>query len=92
MAVTSTLLSGGRKAKRWVVTFALDADTTATLTHGFNGAPDNVYIVPLNAQAYVGQVFRGAVTTTDITITKNAAGGSGGASVEVIAYIPHSSM
>lgn len=92
MAVTATLQPGGQRAKRWVVTFGLDADTTATLEHGFNGAPDHVEVFPLNAEAYIGQVFRGAVTATDITITKNAAGGSGGASVEVIAYIPHASL
>ena len=98
MAVTVTLESGGQKAKRWIVTFGADADTTATLEHGFNGAPDHVNVQPLNALAYVGQVFRGAVTPPSpgmpgtITITKNAAVGSGGAQVEVIAYVPHSSL
>ena len=99
MAVTTTLESGGQRAKRWIVTFGADADTTATLEHGFNGAPDHVTITPLNAEAYIGQVFRGPVTPPNppispgtITITKNAAVGSGGASVEVVAYIPHSSL
>jgi hypothetical protein len=92
MAVTAPLQPGGQRAKRWIVTFGLDADTTATLDHGFNGAPDHITITPLNAFVYVGQVFRGAVSTTQIIITKNAAGGSGGASVEVVAYVPHSSL
>jgi len=92
MAVTADIQPGGPKAKRWVVTFALDADTTIDIKHGFNGIPDNVYLVPLNLQVYVGQVYRAAVTDTIITITKNAAVGSAGAAVELIAYIPKSSL
>lgn len=98
MAVTAPLLSGGHRAKRWLVTFSDDADTTATLEHGFNGAPDHITITPKNAQAYIGQVFLGPVTPPSlglpgtITITKNTAVGSGGAQVEVVAYIPHASL
>lgn len=92
MAVTATLVSGGQKAKRWNITWALDGDTSIIIEHGFNGAPDHINILPLNAQAYVGQVVRGAVTATTLTITKTAIGGSAGASVEVIAFIPHSTL
>jgi hypothetical protein len=90
MAATATLLPGGQYAKRWTVTFSADADATLSITHGFNGAPFPVIIVPLNAQAYIGQVSRGTVDATAIQINKNVAGGSGGASVEVIAFMPYS--
>lgn len=92
MAVTATLRPGGQKAKRWIVTFGLDADTTVTLEHGFNGTPDHVEVFPLNAEVYVGQVHRGTVNASTIEIIKNNAVGSGGASVEVVAYTPHSSL
>lgn len=92
MAVTATLVSSGAGAKRWTVTFALDADVSIAIPHGLNGAPDHVTICPLNAAAYIGQVSRGTVNSTTVTINKNAAGGSGGASVEVVAYMPHRSL
>lgn len=92
MAVTATLQPSQERAKRWTVVFALDGDITATIPHGFNGPPDNVYLVPLNAAAYVGQVFRASVDATNIVLTKNAVVGSGGASVELIAYKPYSSL
>jgi hypothetical protein len=92
MAVTVTPLAGGHRAKRWTVTFALDADITTTIQHGFGEVPDHVEILPLNAQAYTGSVSRGTLTSTSIVINKTAAAGSGGASVELIVYIPRSSL
>lgn len=92
MAVTANLVSGGQKAKRWVITWTLDGDTSITIDHGFNGAPDHINILPLNPQAYTGRVFRGAVTNTQLTITKTTDAGSAGAEVEVIAFIPHSTL
>lgn len=92
MAAIATLVSGGQKAKRWVITWALDGDTSIVIDHGFNGTPDHINILPLNAEAYTGRVFRGAVTDTQLTITKAPDAGSAGASVEVIAFIPHSTL
>lgn len=92
MPGTATLQSGGQKAKRWIVTFSADGDTTFTFDHGLGGAPDHITICPLNALAYVGQVSRGVISATQITINKAAAVGSAGASVEVIAFLPHSSF
>lgn len=92
MAITATLQPSQDRAKRWTVTFALDADTVILIPHGFNGPPDNAYLVPLNVQAYIGQIVRTSIDATNITITKNAAVGSGGASVELVAYKPYSSL
>jgi len=89
MAVTVTPVAAGNNSKRWRVTFALDADTTATIAHGLIDAPNFVIgPSPLNAQAYVGQVARTTVDATNIVLTKNTAVGSGGAVVEVIAFRP----
>lgn len=92
MAITATLQPSQERAKRWTVTFTLDADTAIAIPHGFNGPPDNAYLVPLNAEAYIGQIVRTSIDATNVTITKSAALGSGGASVELIAYKPHSSL
>jgi len=93
MAVTITQLPGGKKAARWQVQFSADGDTTATISHGMNGAPDHVEILYTTPQAISpGTVTRGAVTTSTITISKANAGGSAGATVEVIAYLPNGSL
>ncbi len=86
MAVTVTLLAGGSRAKKWLVTWGLDADTVATIPHGMIQTPEFAPFVPLNAQAYVGQVARTGIDPLNITLTKNAAVGSGGAQVEVTAF------
>jgi len=93
MAVTYAIQKGGTKAKRWIVTWALDSDTTITIPHGFNGIPDNVYIIPLTPQAYTGQVCKTPLPdVNNIYLAKTTAATSGGAQVEVIAYIPNSSL
>jgi hypothetical protein len=93
MAVTVAIEPGGPKAKRWLVTFGLDADTTVTIPHGFNGIPDHVEFYALNALAVVpGAVSRGTVDGDNIVMNKLPAVGSGGAQVELIAYIPNSSL
>lgn len=89
MAITVTQLPGGTRARKWNVTWALDADTVATINHGLVGIPDLVVgPTPLNAAAYIGQVARTNVTSSTIVLTKNVVGGSGGASVEVTAFLP----
>ncbi len=93
MAVTITQESGGGRAARWIVTFGADSDTLATIPHGFNGVPDDVYFTPLNTETYVGQVARTpAPDAQNIYLTKNTVAGSGGASVELVGYVPHSSF
>ncbi len=86
MAVTITLLAGGSRAKKWLVTWSLDADTVATIPHGMLQRPEFAPLIPLNAEAYVGHVARTAIDDTNITLTKNVAVGSGGAQVEVVAF------
>jgi len=88
MAITAPIAPGGQFAKRWTVTWALDADTVATIPHGIFGIPVPVYFTNLNPAAYIGQVSRTTVDATNIVLTKNAAVGSGGASVELIAFLP----
>jgi len=89
MAVTITDLPAGNKGKKWRVTWALDGDTVATIPHGMIDAPDLVVgPVMLNTQAWTGQIVRTSVDATNIVLTKNAAGGSGGASVEIAAFRP----
>ncbi len=93
MAATYVGKSGGVRAKRWLVTFSADSDTTLTIPHGFNGVPDNVYLIPTTPQCYVGQICRSpAPDATNVYLAKTNAVGSGGSIVEVIAYIPNSSL
>ena len=92
MAVTATLVPGGRRAKVWTVTFGADGDTTIAIPHGFNGTPDHVEFFPLTPEAYVGQITQGLTDATNVTLNKVAALGSGGASVRLYAYIPNSSL
>ena len=93
MAVTFPTLPGGSRAKKWLVTFGLDADVTVTIPHGFNGTPDHVEFFATNALAVIpGAVSRGAVDAVNIVLNKLPAVGSAGAQVELIAYIPHSSL
>ena len=90
MAATIVLSDGGSRSKQFTVTFPLDADITAVVPHGFNGIPDMVIMLPLSAQVYTGQVFRSAVDATNVTFTKNAAVGSGGAQIQVTVFFPNS--
>lgn len=91
----------GPQYKSWTVT-ALDADTTLAFAHGFtdkNGAavaPDLAVIQEL--VSYVNAALPNwgvAVSATQITLTKTAAAGSGGAVpgttviAKVYASVPH---
>lgn len=82
MAITSTLIAGQR-TKRFDVVWSLDADTAINLDHGFPNIPVDIVVTLFNAAAYIGQIAVTAVSATQVTLTKNAAGGSGGASVRV---------
>jgi hypothetical protein len=92
MAVTVTSLPGGVRAKRWSVVWALTTDTVATIPHGFPVIPDHVEFYALNVQANEGLVFKGTPDLTNIYLTKTTDLNTAGASVEVIAYIPGSSL
>lgn len=89
MAVTITPTPGGSNRAAWQVTFALDGDTTATIPHRMNGVPRNVTMAPRSAAAYTGAVFIATVDATNIVLTKNVAGGSAGAIVDVSAVLPN---
>jgi hypothetical protein len=93
--------------KSWTIT-ALDADTTTTFVHGFTSgpgaiipnapvAPDFAQIVPFVTYATTALPTWGVtVSTTNITLTKQGATGSGGATpgttviAKVNAWLPHS--
>lgn len=89
MAVTITPTPGGSNRAAWQVTFALDADVTATIPHRMNGVPRNVTMQPRSAAVYTGAVFIATVDATNIVLTKSLAVGSGGAIVDVSAVLPN---
>lgn len=90
--MTAQLLPGGQKAKRWLVTFSLDADLGGAIPHGFNGPSDNFYLTPVTPQAYTGQVVVASVDATNINLGKTNAVGSAGAQVILTAYVPNCSL
>lgn len=92
MAVSNAAVFAGTDYKTFDVTATADADTTATIAHGFGAAPAEVSLRPLLANHYVSQWTVSAVDATNITLTKGTGVGSGnaGAQVRVQARRPHS--
>lgn len=93
MAVTVTAASPqGAYTKVWTVIATADADTTATIPHGFGSAPFDVSIDPLLAQFYTSVWTITTIDATNIVLTKGTGAGSGnaGAQVRVTARVPHS--
>jgi hypothetical protein len=69
-----------RSYKSWNIT-ALDTDTTTTVVHGFAAQPDFGLIQSTGSFATTAQASWGlSIGTTQITVTKQSATGSGGAS------------
>jgi hypothetical protein len=92
MAVTVTPVLTGPNIKSWTVIADADADTTATITHGFNAAPEDVTITPIHAAARVSLWVNTVVDGTNITCTKATTAGSGNAAAQLLvtARRPHS--
>lgn len=92
MAVTVTNIKQGTYSAVFSIEMTADGDTTATWAHGLPSAPDDVDIVPLLPQAYIGQYRLTGITATQITVTKGNIVGSGavGDAVRVVAKLTHS--
>ena len=99
MAIVKTAVINNPAYKSWTIT-ALDADTSLTFAHGFGVAPDFVEVQSnLAASATAGlNVLAVSCDATNITITKTAVAGSGGAVPgttvigKIYAMLPHSIM
>ena len=100
MAIAVTAVVNNPTYKSWTAT-ALDADTTLTFNHGFGAAPDFVIVNSLlaaSATAGLNVWTISAVSSTQITVTKTAAAGSGGGTpgttvvAKIIAMLPNSAM
>lgn len=77
----------------WDVIATADADTTATITHGLIGTPQDIQITPLlQAPAAVSLWAVTTINSTQVVLTKGTGVGSGnaGAQLRVIARVPHS--
>jgi hypothetical protein len=91
MSVTSAARIAGTYQKSWRVKFTADADTTATIAHGFTATPDKVELTPLStkgAQMDLSATWDG----TNVVVTKGNTGtGAGDASdaVEVFVTVLH---
>lgn len=70
-----------------------DGDTTATITHGLVGTPQDIQITPLlQAPAAASGWAATTINSTQVVLTKGTGAGSGnaGAQVRVIVRVPHS--
>lgn len=90
MAVTVTPVDASGDFRVWDIT-AADGDTTASITHGFGAAPQDITLRPLDAACYIA-VWTVAVSSSTITLTKGTGTGSGSANaqIRVQARLPHS--
>lgn len=71
-------MTSDRSYKSWNIT-CLDADTTTTVVHGFAAQPDFAVIQPTASFGTTAQASWGiSISTTQITVTKQGATGSGG--------------
>ncbi len=100
MAIVNTAVINNPTYKSWTLT-ALDADTTLTFNHGFGVAPDFVVVNPVlaaSATAGLSVWTISAISSTQITVTKTAAVGSGGGVpgttvvAKIVALLPNSAM
>lgn len=105
-AIAVTAVINKTNYKSWTVT-ALDADTTLAFAHGFTQtaptgnpatsvAPDMVTITPTSSVLSLAGAYAVAVSSTQISIFKTNAAGSGGAVpgttivAKIVAWRPHS--
>jgi hypothetical protein len=105
-AIVATPVIAKTNYKSWTLT-ALDADTTASFNHGFKQtapsgnpatdvAPDEVVLTPTTSAIALAGAYAVSVSATQITVTKQNAANSGGATpgttvvAKVNAWRPHS--
>lgn len=81
MAVTIVKTYQGPLTEIATVTWGLDADTTATITHGLAAVPGEVYLTPTasGAPAAAPMLAVTSITATTVVVTKNAVAGSAAA-------------
>jgi hypothetical protein len=100
MAIVATVGINNPTYKSWSFT-ALDADTTLTFNHGFGATPDFYCITStLTASTTAGlNIWTVSLaSSTQFTVTKTAAAGSGGSVpgtspvAKLIAMLPSSAM
>lgn len=100
MAIVVTPAVANNTYKSWTAT-ALDADTSLAFNHGFGATPDFYVVQPTvaaSATAGLNVWTISAVSSTQITVTKTAAAGSGGTTpgttvvAKIIAMLPNSAM
>ena len=80
MAMTATLVSTSDNNLRYYDLTALDADTTGTFNHHLPFTPEVAMIMPAVPGAYTGTwaAAPSSLTSTQFTVTKGTASGSGG--------------
>lgn len=85
MAVSQVEIGVGVDTRIFDVTATLDADTTATIPHGFQATPEYVILTPLTAQAAAARLaaWTYAADGTNVTLTKTVVAGSGAAGATV---------
>ena len=77
----------------WDITATADGDTTATITHGLIGTPQDVQLTPqLVAPALLSGWAVTGYSATTVTLTKATTANSGNAGIQVraIVRVPHS--
>lgn len=77
----------------WNIEATADGDTTATITHGLNGTPQDIQLTPLlQAPALLSGWAVTTINSTQVVLTKATTTGSGsaGAQLRVIVRVPHS--
>lgn len=83
MAVTVTAVRAATDTYIATVIATADADTTATITHGLGGAPDEVILTPIIAAGQTSLWVAAAPGATTVVLTKGTAVGSGSASAQL---------
>ena len=89
MAVAVTPISvAGPNGRSWTVTATADADTTATITHGFPDANYMITLLPLIQAACALSLWAvTGMTNTTITLTKGVGVGSGAANPQLVVFV-----
>lgn len=92
MAVTVAAVYAGTYSKTWNITAGADADTDATISHGFASTPQLVSFTPLLPIAYTALWVLSTVNASVIILGKTSAGTSSSTSAQlrVKAELPHS--
>jgi hypothetical protein len=92
MAATVTNTFQGQNRSVWTIAWGLDADATASITHGLAGTPTTVAITPTASGAAAAAPMLAATTIsgTTVVITKATAAGTAAAGPCIVdIQLPH---